>query len=42
MKKIDRETRGAFTDVFKALFADQREGGKKPDHSSAQNDAQVL
>ena len=41
MDKISKETNGSFTEVFKSIFGDQREAGKKPNYEGAQKDAEV-
>ena len=41
MKKIDKETNGAFEDVFKALYSDKRASGDRIDNVAAQKDALV-
>ena len=41
-KRIKKESKGSFREVFEAIFSDNREHGKSVDHERAQNDAEVI
>ncbi len=41
MKRIDKESNGAFEEIFKAIYSDQREEGERVDQAAAQKDANV-
>ncbi len=40
-RKIDKESKGAFREIFKAIFSDEREEDEKVDFYTAQKDANV-
>ncbi len=41
MVKVKKETKGSYSEVFKAIFSNEKDGGDKVDPLSAQNDAEV-